>query len=516
MLMTSALSSISLYTWLLIASCRLPAGCHAISSASSSGGQAPLFVLLLDGLRWDYPLDSNLTGFSRLRQRGASVLPLRPVYPSLCLPNIYSMFTGVYPHHHGLVGNENYDPSLDAIFNKSSPGLMSLLHTELGVETLWDSLSRVGRRSLLYYLPGCAYSGNYGPSVCARPYRTMAPLEEVQSALLEGAKSMRNGYADLVVLYVDLLDWGGHRFGPESATNRRRLLRQIDVLVRLATKQIVDSDWGASAGAHLLVIGDHGMSGVVKADRADLQNFAKHSDVLRVVHVGAAVGVWPVPGKNQSLWQMMQLMQSQHPHVEVLTDAQLISRFYPRVANQPEQPAVSARLPPISLLAEPGIFVETFHRHYPSYSSGPARGWHGYDPVAKDMHTAVLVAGPLVQPGKFLSNATIGFDAVESLDVYPLMRRLLGLKDSEQHYRNRIWRRQSSSRLLGDLLLKDDDDPASGMERKHNDESAALMLDRLNAKSPTSGAESVICRSSSSSSAAAILLLMTLQLVFEL
>uniref|UniRef100_A0A1I8GYF9 Choline-specific glycerophosphodiester phosphodiesterase n=1 Tax=Macrostomum lignano TaxID=282301 RepID=A0A1I8GYF9_9PLAT len=465
MLMTSALSSISLYTWLLIASCRLPAGCHAISSASSSGGQAPLFVLLLDGLRWDYPLDSNLTGFSRLRQRGASVLPLRPVYPSLCLPNIYSMFT-------------------DAIFNKSSPGLMSLLHTELGVETLWDSLSRVGRRSLLYYLPGCAYSGNYGPSVCARPYRTMAPLEEVQSALLEGAKSMRNGYADLVVLYVDLLDWGGHRFGPESATNRRRLLRQIDVLVSLATKQIVDSDWGASAGAHLLVIGDHGMSGVVKADRADLQNFAKHSDVLRVVH----------------------LMQSQHPHVEVLTDAQLVSRFYPRVANQPEQPAVSARLPPISLLAEPGIFL--FQR--------PARGWHGYDPVAKDMHTAVLVAGPLVQPGKFLSNATIGFDAVESLDVYPLMRRLLGLKDSEQHYRNRIWRRQSSSRLLGDLLLKDDDDPASGMQRKHNDESAALMLDRLNAKSPTSGAESVICRSSSSSSAAAILLLMTLQLVFEL
>uniref|UniRef100_A0A1I8GR95 Glycerophosphocholine cholinephosphodiesterase n=1 Tax=Macrostomum lignano TaxID=282301 RepID=A0A1I8GR95_9PLAT len=425
MLMTSALSSISLYTWLLIASCRLPAGCHAISSASSSGGQAPLFVLLLDGLRWDYPLDSNLTGFSRLRQRGASVLPLRPVYPSLCLPNIYSMFTG--------------------------------------------------------------------------------------------AKSMRNGYADLVVLYVDLLDWGGHRFGPESATNRRRLLRQIDVLVSLATKQIVDSDWGASAGAHLLVIGDHGMSGVVKADRADLQNFAKHSDVLRVVHVGAAVGVWPVPGKNQSLWQMMQLMQSQHPHVEVLTDAQLISRFYPRVANQPEQPAVSARLPPISLLAEPGIFVETFHRHYPSYSSGPAKGWHGYDPVAKDMHTAVLVAGPLVQPGKLLSNATIGFDAVESLDVYPLMRRLLGLKDSEQHYRNRIWRRQSSSRLLSDLLLRaDDGDPASGIERKHNDESAALMLDRLNAKSPTSGAESVICRSSSSSSAAAILLLMTLQLVFEL
>uniref|UniRef100_A0A1I8F6U6 Choline-specific glycerophosphodiester phosphodiesterase n=1 Tax=Macrostomum lignano TaxID=282301 RepID=A0A1I8F6U6_9PLAT len=149
MLMTSALSSISLYTWLLIASCRLPAGCHAISSASSSGGQAPLFVLLLDGLRWDYPLDSNLTGFSRLRQRGASVLPLRPVYPSLCLPNIYSMFT-------------------------EFARLMSLLHTELGVETLWDSLSRVGRRSLLYYLPGCAYSGNYGPSVCARPYRTMA------------------------------------------------------------------------------------------------------------------------------------------------------------------------------------------------------------------------------------------------------------------------------------------------------------------------------------------------------
>ena len=33
-----------------------------------------------------------------------------PAYPSLTFPNHYTLVTGLYPEHHGIVANKFYDP----------------------------------------------------------------------------------------------------------------------------------------------------------------------------------------------------------------------------------------------------------------------------------------------------------------------------------------------------------------------------------------------------------------------
>ena len=49
-------------------------------------------------------------------QQGCSGRLLQPVFPSLTFPNHYSIATGEYASHHGIVDNTFYDPSGNRIY----------------------------------------------------------------------------------------------------------------------------------------------------------------------------------------------------------------------------------------------------------------------------------------------------------------------------------------------------------------------------------------------------------------
>lgn len=50
---------------------------------------------------------------------GVSAEALIPSYPSKTFPNHYTLVTGLYPDHHGLVDNSFYDSALVQVY---SPG----------------------------------------------------------------------------------------------------------------------------------------------------------------------------------------------------------------------------------------------------------------------------------------------------------------------------------------------------------------------------------------------------------
>src|SRR4030095_1048386 len=71
--------------------------------------QPTLILVSLDGFRWDYPTKAPTPNLRRLMNRGVHAQNLIPVFPSKTYPNHYSIVTGLYPGHHGIVANNIFD-----------------------------------------------------------------------------------------------------------------------------------------------------------------------------------------------------------------------------------------------------------------------------------------------------------------------------------------------------------------------------------------------------------------------
>src|ERR1700721_1779489 len=73
-----------------------------------------VILVSLDGFRYDYPRKYSAPPLLALGAKGASAPDgMLPAYPSLTFPNHLSIITGLYPEHHGIVGNSFWDPMRD-------------------------------------------------------------------------------------------------------------------------------------------------------------------------------------------------------------------------------------------------------------------------------------------------------------------------------------------------------------------------------------------------------------------
>src|ERR1700674_5996899 len=83
----------------------------------------PYVVLVsLDGFRYDYAQRYGAKHLLALATRGASAPNgMIPAFPSLTFPNHYTIVTGLYPDHHGIVGNTFYDPARKQSYSYTNP-----------------------------------------------------------------------------------------------------------------------------------------------------------------------------------------------------------------------------------------------------------------------------------------------------------------------------------------------------------------------------------------------------------
>ncbi|HZK65297.1 MAG TPA: ectonucleotide pyrophosphatase/phosphodiesterase, partial [Puia sp.] len=113
------------------------------------------YVILIsaDGFRYDLADKYHATNLLRLRKEGVEAAYLQSSFPSLTFPNHYTIVTGLYPAHHGLVDNSFYDPAKDASYsigNKSAVQDSSWY----GGTPLWVLAEKQGMLSASFYWVG--------------------------------------------------------------------------------------------------------------------------------------------------------------------------------------------------------------------------------------------------------------------------------------------------------------------------------------------------------------------------
>ena len=68
-----------------------------------------LILISTDGFRYDYAKKYKANTLIKLSEEGVRAEYMIPSYPSVTFPNHYSIVTGLYPSHHGIVDNKFYD-----------------------------------------------------------------------------------------------------------------------------------------------------------------------------------------------------------------------------------------------------------------------------------------------------------------------------------------------------------------------------------------------------------------------
>src|SRR5581483_5257517 len=70
-----------------------------------------IVLVSIDGFRYDYAKLYGAPHLAEIAKAGATAPDgMLPSYPSTTFPNHYSIVTGLYPEHHGIVAMSFYDP----------------------------------------------------------------------------------------------------------------------------------------------------------------------------------------------------------------------------------------------------------------------------------------------------------------------------------------------------------------------------------------------------------------------
>ena len=378
-------------------SVRTPEGTGGINAPETL--DKPYVVLVsFDGFRHDYQSRYDTPNFDRVATTGAIADALIPVYPSLTFPSHYSIATGLYPEHHGIVGNRFYDPVRSEEYALGNTAAVQD-GTWYGGEPIWVTAETQGMvAAALFFVGTEAAVGGVRPTFWTAYNGRMSHRERVDRVLAWlGLPPEERPH--LITLYFSAVDGAGHDAGPTSSAVAGAV-RQVDD----ALGWLLDGIGRLPHGDHVsaVLVSDHGMAAVDPDLVTDLREVADLRDI-RIVGTGPVANLF-VRGDRDRARAVR----------DDINDGLRAGRAYLR-AEVPEalHYRMDARVGDLVVVAEPGAMIGLGR-------SSPPPGMHGWDPRHPDMHGIFLATGPEIVPG-----GRVG--PVESVHVYPFLTRLLHL-----------------------------------------------------------------------------------------
>ncbi len=186
--------------------------------ANSPAAMAKPYVILvsLDGFRYDYAKRYHAEHLLALGAEGASAPEgMLPSYPSITFPNHYTIVTGLYPEHHGIVANNFYDPARKETYSYHDSKAVGD-GTWYGGTPLWVLAEQAGMRSASFFWVGSeADIQGVRPSYYLKfdgSFPNPKRVEQVLAWLHLPAEQRPH----MITLYFSDTDSAGHRFGPDS------------------------------------------------------------------------------------------------------------------------------------------------------------------------------------------------------------------------------------------------------------------------------------------------------------
>jgi len=394
-----------LFPSILLAIALLCSGCTATApvatrSTAAATDAGPIVILVsIDGFRPDY-LDRHETpALSALAASGVRAQAMKPSFPTLTFPNHYTLVTGLYPDHHGIVNNRFVDPKTGAAFVYKNRDAISD-PAWWGGEPIWVSAEKQDVRTATMFWPGADVAiAGVRPSHWLYFDITMTSDERVDH-LLRWMDLPTAQRARFYTLYFDQVDHESHSHGPAS--------KEVDVALREVDAAIARLVAGLRArgiydDTDIVIVSDHGGVEAQKSLRTYLDDIVPLADV-KVDNYGILATITPLKGKET---EVETALLAPHPHMTCWRKQDVPARLH--YGSNP-------RLPPLLCLAALGGNI-TQHE-YENKGGHFSAGEHGYDNDEPSMQALFLASGPDFRRGLVVP-------PFDNVDVYPLLAHLL-------------------------------------------------------------------------------------------
>jgi len=361
--------------------------------------QAKPYVVLvsLDGFRYDYARKYGAKHLLALAADGAVAGEgMIPSYPSLTFPNHYTLVTGLYPEHHGIIANNFYDPVRKQRYSYSDPAA-SRDGSWYGGEPLWVLAEKQGMRTACFFWPGSEAEIDGGRPTYYLKFDDRIPDEKRIDQVIAWLRLPPEQRPHFLTLYYSTVDHAGHQYGPDSPQTAAAV-QHID--------QLVGALWSELEQLHLpvdlIVVSDHGM----EHEQGPWIDLSRYADLQNFTTIGSLL----YPNSEAAAEKAYQELKIKTDTFTVYRRNRVPAAMHYNSNPREGDPVVIANGP------------YAIRAHVDVQDLPPDPGVHGYDPrVLKSMRALFLAIGPDIRPHSTL-------EPFENVNLYPLVAKLLGLE----------------------------------------------------------------------------------------
>ena len=287
----------------------------------------------------------------------------------------YTIATGLWPEHHGIINNIMYDAKTERFFHYNQP---SSVHASewWGGEPIWITAVKQGFVSACYFWPGSEAEIEGARPTYWKNYDYSIDFEKRVDEVVRWFHVEPSKRPRVVTFYLEETNSVGHKYGPD-APEMAKAVQLLDtrvgrLLARLAEEKIEPN---------VVIVSDHGMTNVNSKNHVPLDRYLDLARV-QVDFDGPVAGVRPINGATVD--EIMAKLKELPPGAHAYRTEELPARFH---CNEP-----NPRIPPIWILPAEGGWADTQLKIWAL--SLKLHGDHGYDPAIPSMQGTLIVHGP--------------------------------------------------------------------------------------------------------------------------
>ncbi len=366
---------------------------------SSQLNKPYIIYISADGFRADFATKYGAENLLAFSAKGVQATSMKPSYPTVTFSNHYTLATGMYPAHHGLVNNSFYDPKRHELYVRSNPGVLKD-STWYGGVPIWTLAEQHKMLSATFYWVGSETAVQGIRPTYWYNFSNKIPMDERLKAVQDWLALPAVKRPHLISLYFPEVDVAGHYFGPDSEMVGKAV-KFIDSCV--AQLNVIAKNSGLDV--NFVFVSDHGMVSVDNVSTLSLPKIVDNDNFI----VPPGDVLLHIYAKNKAdVRTTYKKLREEAVGYQVLLPKNTPKRWHYRPKDNPD-----GRIGDILLIPQlPKVFNLT--------SKATSVGKHGYDNNLPEMQATFYAWGPAFKSG-------LKIDTFENVHVYPILAEILGL-----------------------------------------------------------------------------------------
>jgi predicted AlkP superfamily pyrophosphatase or phosphodiesterase len=360
------------------------------------------YVILIsaDGFRYDLADKYQAENLIRLRSSGVAADYMQSVFPSLTFPNHYSIITGDYPVHDGIVDNTFFDPARDQVYtigNKKAVEDSSWYDAT----PLWVLAEKQGMLTASFYWVGAEAAIQGIRPTYYYKFNSLIPMSQRIQEVRNWLALPEEKRPHLITFYIPDVDHEEHQHGVNSKQTADAVHYVDNAVASLV--RTVDS---LNLSVNYIFVSDHGMTDI---DTLNTLALPKTIDTAKFIILNSLALVHMYARDSADILPAYKELKSAAKDYDVYLAVNLPARWHYNKKddryNRTGDIILVAHAPKVFKLGNRGVPVAT----------------HGFDPAITLMHATFYAWGPA-----FKKNYRIkGF---ENINIFPLITNILQLK----------------------------------------------------------------------------------------